>query len=195
MVLTPEDLFNKRFQTTKFRDGYDQDEVDDFLDEVTEEFRRLIKENEELKQSLVAAESRIAELQRNTGATPSVVATAPAPVAPAPISTADSDESTSSLLQLARKLHEEHVREGIEKRDQLIAEGHQTAARIVEEAEVRSRQLLVDAETQERSVSQRIQDLKTFETQYRQSLKGYIESQLSELNKALNETPSAPAGA
>lgn len=195
MVLTPEDLFNKRFQTTKFRDGYDQDEVDDFLDEVTEEFRRIIRENEELKQSLVAAESRIAELQRNTGATPSVVATAPAPVAPAPVPTADSDESTSSLLQLARKLHEEHVREGIEKRDQLIAEGHQTAARIVEEAETRSRQLLVEAETQERVVTQHIQDLKNFETQYRQSLKGYIESQLSELNKALNETPSAPAGA
>lgn len=190
MVLTPEDLFNKRFQTTKFRDGYDQDEVDDFLDEITEEFRRLIKENEELKQSLVAAESRIAELQRSTGATPSVVATSPAPIAPAVVQAPDSDESTSSLLQLARKLHEEHVREGIEKRDQLIAEGHQTAARIVEEAETRGRQLLVNAEAQERTVSQRIQDLKTFETQYRQSLKGYIESQLSELNKALNEAPS-----
>lgn len=196
MVLTPEDLFNKRFQTTRFRDGYDQDEVDDFLDEVTEEFRRLIKENEELKQSLVAAEARIAELQRNTGATPSVVAAAPvvqpAPVAPAPTAVADPEESTSSLLQLARKLHEEHVREGVEKRDQLIAEGHQTAARIVEEAEARSKQIVAEAEALERGVNQRIQDLKNFETQYRQSLKGYIESQLAELNKALNEAPAAP---
>ena len=34
MALTPEDVVNKRFQHVKFRDGYDQDEVDDFLDEV-----------------------------------------------------------------------------------------------------------------------------------------------------------------
>ena len=31
MALTPEDVVNKRFQPTKFREGYDQDEVDDFL--------------------------------------------------------------------------------------------------------------------------------------------------------------------
>ena len=34
MPLTPEDVVNKRFQPTKFREGYDQDEVDDFLDEI-----------------------------------------------------------------------------------------------------------------------------------------------------------------
>ena len=32
MALTAEDIVNKRFQSTKFREGYDQDEVDDFLD-------------------------------------------------------------------------------------------------------------------------------------------------------------------
>ena len=37
MALTPEDVVNKRFQATKFREGYDQDEVDDFLDEVVVE--------------------------------------------------------------------------------------------------------------------------------------------------------------
>ena len=41
MALTPEDVVNKRFQPTKFREGYDQDEVDDFLDEVVVELRRL----------------------------------------------------------------------------------------------------------------------------------------------------------
>ena len=32
MALTPDDVVHKRFETTRFRDGYDQDEVDDFLD-------------------------------------------------------------------------------------------------------------------------------------------------------------------
>ena len=58
MALTPEDVVNKRFQPTKFREGYDQDEVDDFLDEVVVELRRLNQENEELRQRLAAAEAR-----------------------------------------------------------------------------------------------------------------------------------------
>jgi DivIVA domain-containing protein len=44
MALTPEDVVNKRFQPTKFREGYDQDEVDDFLDEIVVELRRLNQE-------------------------------------------------------------------------------------------------------------------------------------------------------
>ena len=67
MALTPEDVVNKRFQPTKFREGYDQDEVDDFLDEVVVELRRLNQENEELRQRLIASDSRIAELQRSGG--------------------------------------------------------------------------------------------------------------------------------
>ena len=52
MALTPDDVVNKRFQPTKFREGYDQDEVDDFLDEVVEELRRLNDENAELRRQL-----------------------------------------------------------------------------------------------------------------------------------------------
>ena len=62
MALTPEDVVNKRFQHVKFRDGYDQDEVDDFLDEVVVEIRRLYQENDELRQKLSSAEQRVKEL-------------------------------------------------------------------------------------------------------------------------------------
>lgn len=62
MALTPEDVVNKRFQHVKFRDGYDQDEVDDFLDEVVVEIRRLYQENDELRQKLSTAEQRVKEL-------------------------------------------------------------------------------------------------------------------------------------
>lgn len=52
MTLTPEQVINKTFQPTKFREGYDQEEVDLFLDEVVAELRRLNKENEELRGKL-----------------------------------------------------------------------------------------------------------------------------------------------
>ena len=251
MALTPEDVVNKRFQPTKFREGYDQDEVDDFLDEVVAELRRLTQENDELRQRLVAGESRISELQSSGTAAPasapaaeapaSVPAPASAPVAeqaPEPVSvpqpaaaaavapaapayvgpTADETESTNNLLQLARRLHEEHVREGVEKRDALIAEGHSTAARVVAEAEAKNRELVSEGENRARDLVQtaeaekretleklntersglerRIDDLRTFERDYRQKLKSYIEGQLRDLDGESNEQPAgAPASA
>jgi len=248
MALTPEDVVNKRFQPTKFREGYDQDEVDDFLDEVVVELRRLNQENEELRQRLIASDSRINELQRSQGAAPAAAATSfvsapsepvqsePAPAeqpaepvaaapqfaaqqpvpAAAPFSAPVSDSSvdpnnTNNLLQLARRLHEEHVREGVEKRDALIAEGHEEATRVLQEAEVAQRAAAAEAEAAQRTAAAeaeaaqraqlatleaerqqleqerqqlevKVDDLRNFEREYRLKLKSYIEGQLRELD-------------
>lgn len=206
MALTPEDVVNKRFNPTKFREGYDQDEVDDFLDEVVVELRRLNQENEELRQRLVASDARISELQRSASQAPVAAAAAaaapvaaapivapapvPAPVAapPAEFGGADAgsmDQSnTNNLLQLARRLHEEHVREGMEKRDQLIAEGHATAARLVSDAETQQRTQIDVLEQQKAGLELRVEELRIFESEYRDKLKGYIEGQLRELQSA-----------
>jgi len=226
MALTPEDVVNKRFQPTKFREGYDQDEVDDFLDEVVVELRRLNQENEELKQRLVASESRIAELQRSgaqaaggaptqaVAAVPAVdtaeldrlkqeneelkerLAAAPQAAAAAPVDPNNDPNSTNNLLQLARRLHEEHVKEGLEKRDALVAEGHATAARIVAEAESKQRAQISALDQERGLLENRIDELRTFEREYRQKLKGLIESQLRELdNSSVGGTGSYAATA
>jgi DivIVA domain-containing protein len=223
MALTPEDVVNKRFNPTKFREGYDQDEVDDFLDEVVVELRRLNQENEELRQRLVQGEQRVQELQAQASQAPAAVApAAPAPAAvvpapepafaPAPVAapaapavSADAMDpgNTNNLLQLARRLHEEHVREGMEKRDALIAEGHATAARVVSEAQEGARAQLGsieqeratleqqrDALVQEKSgLERQVDQLRTFEREYRQKLRSYIEGQL----KDLDQTPELPS--
>jgi DivIVA domain-containing protein len=224
MALTPEDVVNKRFQPTKFREGYDQDEVDDFLDEVVVELRRLTQENDELRQRLQAAESapKSAETEQPAPAAapepePAPVAAAPEPApvaaaaAPATTVSADEDtEGTTNLLTLARRLHEEHVREGVEKRDALIAEGQAQAARLVSDAEAKQRQIIADTENtnrqrvavleQERTqLEGKIDELRTFERDYRAQLKSYIQSQLSELDSSSGTEQSgltpAPASA
>jgi len=225
MALTPEDVVNKRFQPTKFREGYDQDEVDDFLDEVVVELRRLNQENEELRQRLVASDSRINELQRSAAQAPPAPAFAqqaapqeafPAPVpapapTPAPVEApvaapaaapaaaafpadAGDPNNTNNLLQLARRLHEEHVREGVEKRDALIAEGQAAAARSIQEAQEAQRTQVSALVEEREQLEKSIEELRTFERDYRQKLKGYIEGQLRELDSATNLV-SAPAGA
>jgi DivIVA domain-containing protein len=209
MALTPEDVVNKRFNPTKFREGYDQDEVDDFLDEVVVELRRLNQENEELRQRLVAGESRIAELQRTAAQGPPAQMPVPA-AAPMPMAAPVPDQATfaqggfdpnamdpgntNNLLQLARRLHEEHVREGMEKRDALIAEGHATAARVVSEAEQGARSQLGALQQERQDLERKVEELRTFERDYRTKLRGYIEGQLRELEtaNALTATPSQP---
>ncbi|MEY2676700.1 MAG: hypothetical protein RL510_720 [Actinomycetota bacterium] len=196
MPLTPEDVVNKRFQPTKFREGYDQDEVDDFLDEIVVELRRLNQENEDLRQRLLSSEGRINELQRGGGAITSAV-TLPAvsavvdPGSAFPEAVSDpvalDGNNTNNLLQLARKLHDEHVKEGLEKREALIAEGHATASRIVREAEAQHKANMGRLEQEKALIEHTIQELLAFEREYRLKLKNYIESQLRDLE---TETPT-----
>jgi TolA-binding protein len=101
--------------------------------------------------------------------------------------------NTNNLLQLARRLHEEHVREGVEKRDALIAEGHATAARVVAEAETRQRAQLGSLDQERQQLEHRIEELRNFEREYRQKLKGYIEGQLRELDSSNVLTSGPPA--
>ena len=128
-------------------------------------------------------------------------AAAPAPApAPAPAyagAAAGTDPSdpanTNNLLQLARRLHEEHVREGMEKRDALIAEGHAAAARVVSEAEQAQRQHLGALEQERVGLERQIEELRTFEREYRSKLKGYIEGQLRDL-ETTNALTTGSAG-
>ena len=205
MPLTPEDVVNKRFQPTKFREGYDQDEVDDFLDEIVLEMRRITQENEDLRQRLLAADGRLTELQRSGATLVQQVNTAEASI---PETTTNNEafpqaatdlnsfegNNTNNLLQLARKLHEEHVREGLEKRDALIAEGHATAARIVREAEAQHRADMSRLEQEKALAENDLQTLRNFERDYRAKLKSYIEGQLSDLEAAKSTAPKTPTG-
>jgi DivIVA domain-containing protein len=207
MALTPEDVVNKRFQSTKFREGYDQDEVDDFLDEVVVELRRLTQENEDLKSRLSggegapaaaapvsaapvsAAPAQAAEPVNTPEPVAEPVAAAPAPVAAAPAAEVDETAGTTNLLQLARRLHEEHVKEGAEKRDALIAEGHATAARVIAESEAKQRAQINILDKERSVLENKIEELRTFEREYRQKLKSYIEGQLRDLDS------TSPVGA
>ncbi len=55
MPLTPEDVANKQFTSTRLKPGYDETEVDEFLDEVEAELTRLYRENDELRNKVSAA--------------------------------------------------------------------------------------------------------------------------------------------
>lgn len=210
MALTPEDVVNKRFQPTKFREGYDQDEVDDFLDEIVVELRRLTQENEELRRRLGEAGSSAGEQ-----AVPAPVAAAPAAktaeaekpkakeaevkkeetpaaaapaaaepakvVAAAPAAAPSTAESAAGVLAMAQRLHDEYVSAGVEQRDKIIAEAQVEANSLVSDAEEKSRKTLSALEQQKTVLERKVEQLRGFERDYRARLKTYIEGQLRDL--------------
>lgn len=216
-LLTADDVLNKKFQATKFREGYDQDEVDDFLDEVVNTLRETQNENEELKAKLAAAERRIAELSRQGAQAapapkpeaekpapaptpaPAAVQAAPAP-APAPVVSApvapqrqSEPESATGMLALAQKLHDDYVRSGQEEGDRIVNEAKGQAQRIVREAEETSARTLSELE-QERSILERkIDELRVFERDYRTRLKSYLENLLGDLDNRASALPQRGA--
>lgn len=208
-LLTADDVLNKKFQATKFREGYDQDEVDDFLDEVVNTLRDIQGENDDLKTKLAAAERRIAELSRAGAQQPvpapkpepvpepaPVPAPAPAPALvqpPAPVASApvrgNEPESATGMLALAQKLHDDYVRSGQEESDRLINEAKTRANRIVREAEETSQRTLGQLEQERSLLERKIDELRVFERDYRTRLKSYLENLLGDLENRGNALP------
>ena len=118
-MLTPADIDTKQFKATRLKEGYDQDEVDTFLDRVHEDYSflsaqvaRLEAENANLRRAVrPASEAPTAQLPAQT---PSAVA--------------------ERLLVAAQQAHDEHVAEGRSKADDIVREAGSRAAKIVEEA-------------------------------------------------------------
>ncbi|GAB3524737.1 DivIVA domain-containing protein [Arthrobacter monumenti] len=201
MALTPEDVVNKRFQPTKFREGYDQDEVDDFLDEIVVELRRLNQENDELRKKLAdadaspktqavaapvpAAEAAPAEKKETEQVKEPepAVEEAPAKAEPAaPAQQQPTSESAAGVLAMAQRLHDEYVNAGVEQRDKIIAEAQVEAHGLVNDAQEKSRKTLGELEQQRSVLERKVEQLRGFERDYRSRLKAYIEGQLRDLD-------------
>lgn len=177
-LLTEDDVVNKTFSDTKNRQiGYNQDEVDDFLDEVAESIKELTDERDSLRAELDAARARIGELE----AAQTENASAPAQAASfteAPAEGGDQSGSAAGVLALAQRLHDEYVNNGREEGDRIVAEANAESTRIIRDAEEQHSRTINQLE-QERSVLEhKISELRDFERDYRARLKSYLESLL-----------------
>ncbi|MCA0347499.1 MAG: DivIVA domain-containing protein [Actinobacteria bacterium] len=206
MALTPEDVLNQKFTITKFRDGYDLDQVDEFLDTIVEEIREREQQTAELREQLEAANAEVeslrAQLSAAGGAAPASERTivVDAPAAPAAVqeaprpAAADADAiKSSAMLQLALELHDKHVHEGETKRDQLISAAEEKADQLVSDAERQRAEVLRKLEGESNDLRDVIKELRDFEGEYRSTLRSYIQSQLRNLDGS-PEPDGAPAG-
>ena len=275
MPLTPADVHNVAFSKPPIgKRGYNEDEVDAFLDLVEAELARLIGENDDLRDQVAQLEQRLGDaeadleeaqsqpaptqtqaMQRQESAAPRMQATsgAPAPqlAGAATAATAagaagadgtdggDHHVQAAKVLGLAQEMADRLTAEAKNEADtmlsdartkseQLLSDARTKSDGLVNDARARAETMLNDArtraETLERQsrdkasglvsdaerkqneiigqiqrdksvLEKKIDELRTFEREYRTRLKTYLESQLRDLEGRGSAAPSDAAAA
>jgi len=169
MPLTPEDVRNRQFKTAnKPFSGYDEAEVDTFLDEVEVELSRLLAENTTLRQRAEAV----------------LNAPPPQPVA------SEAEEMLRRTLLLAQRTADETVAAAQQEAQRMTEESRAQAAATIQAAQNQAAQSIGDLERRRQALEQHIEGLRAFEREYRTRLRAYLESQLHELEGRANNAPA-----
>lgn len=181
MELTARHIHEKQFHDA-WR-GYNQEEVDEFLDRVAEQLNRLEREN-------AALQTRLRELDQMVEASRST------------------EDMLKKTLVTAQQAAEEAIATAKTKAEALVAEAEQRAQRANDElkhrvatAEEEVRRKTAEVERQQlarrRDTQQSIDRLEAFETEIKNRLRAFLEQQLNALDalieKGKTQTPAAPA--
>lgn len=119
MPLTPLDIHNKEF-SRRLR-GYDEDEVNEFLDQVIKDYESVIRENKEMQNQLLALQERLDHF-------------------------VNIEETLSKTIIIAQEAADE-VKNNSKKESQLIIkEAEKNADRIINEALSKSRKISMETE-------------------------------------------------
>ena len=192
MPLTPADVATKKFSTKRMGTGYDQVEVDGFLDDIEAEIARLLTEN-------AALTSKLAEVQ---AAPPAAV---PAPFEPVPAAVAapvadaapmpgETQEAALRTLLMAQRTADQAVAEARAEADKMVSDARTRSSQVENEVNARTTAALAELEGRRHEFESRIEDLRAFEREYRLRLKAYLESQLSDLTRRGGGAEDSGAG-
>src|SRR5580692_997563 len=160
MPLTPADVRNKQFSTTRLRPGYDEEEVDAFLDEVEAELDRLIQENEELRAKLAevlrGGKSSVSAL-RSPLSDPAPATMAPEPRMeperrqPEPVMMGgmphieDNMDTAARVLSLAQQTADQAIADARREADETLGRARREADEVLTKARRQAEQITGDA--------------------------------------------------
>lgn len=195
MAITPADIEQQTFSPSKH--GYDTEEVDAFLEQISSEVDAMLQKIADLKgrlnnteQQLAAANAQIASLEENAGATQlaapvPVVAPTPAP-APA-VDLSVSERQISQVLIVAQQ-----------SADKLVAEARDNAERIRNEADQKAREVIRQALAEKQNELDEIDRLKQsredFRGEYKKLLQHFMDDAEAVMPAAGFVALSAPNG-
>ncbi|WP_080146182.1 DivIVA domain-containing protein [Marinilactibacillus piezotolerans] len=156
MALTPMDIHNKEF-SVKMR-GYDQDQVNDYLDQIIKDYELLLKQKKETEKKLALVEEKLANYDQM-------------------------QDSLNKSIIVAQDAAD-RLKENAEKEAEMITkEAENTAAHVRQDAEDHADELLKEAVGKARKIEEETEALRKQSRIFRQRLQLMIESQLELVKK------------
>jgi DivIVA domain-containing protein len=195
MPLTPADVRNKQFSTTRLRPGYDEEEVDAFLDEVEAELDRMIQENEELRGKLaeVLRGGKVPALNAPHAEGPADLMAAepprhePEPIAPPePVMmmptrpVVDNMDTAARVLALAQQTADQAIADARREADETLGRARREADDILTKARRQSEQITSDARARAESLERDAQE------RHRQAMGSLVQSR-EELERRVDD--------
>ena len=165
MALTPLDIQNKTFPT-KMR-GYNQDEVDDFLDLVVRDYEELTQRNRELEKAVKHSEEKLEYFNELKDALNQSIIVA--------------QDTADKVKTSASKESEVIVTSAQNKADELVANAEKRAHPLTTDAEEKARKILTDATEKARQLATETEDLKKKTRVFHQRISLMLESQLEQV--------------
>jgi DivIVA domain-containing protein len=183
---------NKQFSTTRLRPGYDEEEVDAFLDEVEAELDRLIQENEELR-------AKLAEVLRG-GGKPSIPALSsplsdpkpdmmvpeppqerrPEPMMDRMYTVEDNMDTAARVLSLAQQTADQAIADARREADETLGRARREADEVLTKARRQAEQITGDARARAESLERDAQE------RHRQAM-GSLVQQREELERRVDD--------
>ena len=191
MPLTPADVRNKQFSTTRLRPGYDEEEVDAFLDEVEAELDRLIQENEELRAKLaeVLRGGKMAAPLSSHMDAPELMPSEPHRVEPErrpepmPMmksSAEDNMDTAARVLALAQQTADQAIADARREADETLSRARREADDLLTKARRQSEQITSDARARAESLERDAQE------RHRQAMGSLVQSR-EELERRVDD--------
>ncbi len=191
MPLTPADVRNKQFSTTRLRPGYDEEEVDAFLDEVEAALDELIQENEELKAKLTEALRGRPPVSLSPQAeVPDMMMPEPMrheperrpePVMMAPMKPAEDNMDTAArVLALAQQTADQAIADARREADETLGRARREADDILTKARRQAEQVTSDARARAESLERDAQE------RHRQAMGSLVQSR-EELERRVDD--------
>ncbi|MGX7244070.1 DivIVA domain-containing protein [Enterococcus quebecensis] len=165
MALTPLDIQNKNF-STKMR-GYSQDDVDDFLDQVTKDYEDSLQKRRELEKSLKHAEEKLQYFNELKDALNQSIIVA--------------QDTADKVKTSANKESEVIVTSAENTANEMISSAEKRSSNLITSAEEKAKEILTDATDRARQLAAETDDLKKKTRVFHQRLSLMLEAQLEQV--------------
>ena len=172
MKITPLEIRQKDFEK-KLR-GYDKDEVNAFLQSLSNEWERVLEENKELSLKLSQAEKEVSKLREVESSLFKTLKTA--------------EDTGANVIDQANKAAELHMKETKMNAEALLNESKNKARAMIEQAEMEARQIIEELQDAVKSIEQNHRDIENHRQLAIQELKNLSVTLIEKVERNTHET-------